>query len=273
MENKNKIHKNKVIFYLISIGLVTYSLLPIILIFFYSLVPNSYISQNKIIFSLKNYIEILTTMNIKVYFLNSVIVSILSALFNSILSFLAAYAITRLNIPFKNFINNILLLFNVVLVLGVFIIVPIFDIIVKLKLFNTLTGLILIYTSLGLPFSILIFSKFIKELPLEYEEAALIDGFSRFKIIFNIVLPLLKTAFMSIFTIQFIGYWNEFVFALTLTNSELKRTLAVGVTLVSTSTNFEIPWGSIMAASFISLIPLIILVYNFEKFIIKSVSN
>lgn len=264
--------KNKILFVLISIFLAIYSLLPILLIFFYSLIPNSYISQNKVVFSLKNYVEILQTMNIGVYFVNSVIVSLLSAFFNTLLSFLSAYALTRLNIPFKNLINNILLFFNVVLILGVFIIVPIFDIIVKLKLFNTLTGLILVYTSLGLPFSILLFSKFINELPKEYEEAALLDGFSRFNIIFKIVLPLLSSAFISIFILQFIGYWNEFVFALTLTNSELKRTLAVGVTLVSTSSNFEIPWGSIMAASFIALIPLMILVYNFEKLIIKSVS-
>ncbi len=265
--------KNRVIFYLISIILVIYSLLPLMFVFIYSLVPNSYISQNKIVFSLKNYVEILKTMSIGNYFINSVIVSLFSAIMNTVLSFLAAYALTRLNIPFKKLLNDILLFFNVVLILGVFIIVPIFDIIVKLKLFNTLTGLILVYTSLGLPFSILLFSKFINELPKEYEEAALIDGFSRLKIIFKIILPLIKPAFISIFILQFIGYWNEFVFALTLTNSELKRTLAVGVTLVSASSNFEIPWGSIMAASFIALIPLIILVYNFESLIIKSVSS
>lgn len=267
------IKKDKIIFYLISCVLVIYSIFPILLVFFYSLIPNSYISQNKLIFSLKNYVEILGTMNIGNYFINSVVVSLFSAFINTLLSFLAAYALTRLNIPFKNLLNNILLFFNVVLILGVFIIVPIFDIIVKLKLFNTLTGLVLVYSSLGLPFSILLFSKFINELPKEYEEAALVDGFSRLKIIFKIVLPLIKPALISIFILQFIGYWNEYVFALTLTNSELKRTLAVGVTLVSTSSNFEIPWGSIMAASFIALIPLIILVYNFEKLIVKSIST
>ncbi|MCX7972116.1 MAG: carbohydrate ABC transporter permease [bacterium] len=253
---------------------VLYSLLPVIITFVYSLLPNKSISQGKFSgWTLQNYIFILSDPNILHYIYNSVVVSLISATITSVLGFILAYSVVRKKLPFSGFLENLLLLLNTFLVLGVLIIVPIFEIIVKIGLYNTLTGLIIVYSSLGFVFSFILLTRFISNLNKDYEEAAIVEGMSNLQIMFLIVLPMIKQAFISVWILQFIGFWNEFIFALTLTNESIKRTLTVGITLISGSDIFEIPWGMIMAGVFVSILPLIIIVSLLEEYLVKGISG
>ncbi|MCS7164844.1 MAG: carbohydrate ABC transporter permease [Candidatus Calescibacterium sp.] len=200
-------------------------------------------------------------------------VSLISATITSVLGFILAYSVVRKKLPFSGFLENLLLLLNTFLVLGVLIIVPIFEIIVKIGLYNTLTGLIIVYSSLGFVFSFILLTRFISNLNKDYEEAAIVEGMSNLQIMFLIVLPMIKQAFISVWILQFIGFWNEFIFALTLTNESIKRTLTVGITLISGSDIFEIPWGMIMAGVFVSILPLIIIVSLLEEYLVKGISG
>ncbi len=261
---------NKLLIFII----IVYSLFPIIITFLFSLLPNKSISQGKFSdWTLNNYLFILSAPNILHYIYNSITVSSISATITTFLGFILAYQVVRKKLPFSNLIENLILIFNTFLVLGVLIIVPIFEIIVKIGLYNTLIGLILIYTSLGLVFSFIILSRFINNLTKDYEEAALIEGMNEIQIMFFVVLPLIKPAFISVWILQFIGFWNEFIFALTLTNESIKRTLTVGITLISGSDIFEIPWGMIMAGVFISIFPLILIVSFLEEYLVKGIAG
>ncbi|MCS7243505.1 MAG: carbohydrate ABC transporter permease [Candidatus Calescibacterium sp.] len=253
---------------------VLYSLFPILITFIYSFLPNKSISQGKFSgWTLGNYLYILSDPNILHYVYNSVVVSSISATITTFLGFILAYSVVRKKLPFSNILENIFLLLNTFLVLGVLIIVPIFEIIVKMGVYNTLVGLIIVYTSLGFVFSFILLSRFISNLKKDYEEAGIVEGMNNLQIMFLIVLPMIKQAFISVWILQFIGFWNEFIFALTLTNESVKRTLTVGITLISGSDMFEIPWGMIMAGVFISIFPLIIIVSFLEEYLVKGISG
>jgi len=266
---RSKLLNNSVIFIVIL-----YSLTPIIFTFLFSILSNKSISQGNFSkFTIENYIYILKDPNILHYIYNSIVVSIGSATITTLLGFILAYSIVRNKLFFSNLLTNILLLLNTVLVLGILIIVPIFEIIVKIGLYNTLVGLIIIYSSLGFVFSFILLSKFIENLPKDYEESASIEGMNDLQIMFLIVLPIIFRPVISVWILQFIGFWNEFAFALTLTNTTIKRTLSVGISLISGSDIFEIPWGTIMAGIFIAILPLIVIVYFMEDFLIKGISQ
>lgn len=269
-----KIKLGKYINSFLVLIVILYSLLPVFFTFIFSILPNKNISQGRFSeFTLNNYLYILSNPDILHYVYNSVVVSIISATLTTLLGFILAYSVVRKKLPFHNFFENLFLLLNTFLVLGVLIIVPIFEIIVKVGLFNTLIGLIIVYTSLGFVFSFILLSRFISNLPKDYEESGLIEGMNDLQIMFLIVLPIIRPAIISVWILQFIGFWNEFIFALTLTNENIKRTLTVGITLISGSDIFEIPWGMIMAGVFISILPLLIIVSLLEEYLVKGISG
>ncbi|RUV47356.1 carbohydrate ABC transporter permease, partial [Mesorhizobium sp. M5C.F.Ca.IN.020.29.1.1] len=113
---------------------------------------------------------------------------------------------------------------------------------------------------------------FMRDLPIEIEEAAIVDGASPWVIVTRIFMPLMGPALVTTGLLAFIGAWNEFVFALTFTSSDDQRTVPVAIALLSAAYQHEIPWGSIMAASVIVTIPLIVLVLIFQRRIISGLT-
>jgi trehalose/maltose transport system permease protein len=113
---------------------------------------------------------------------------------------------------------------------------------------------------------------FMKQLPKELEEAAAMDGLGVFTVIFRIFLPLLWPALVATGLLAFIASWNEFLFALTFTLSTGQRTVPVAITLISGASGFELPWGSIMAASVIVTLPLVVLVVYFQRRIVSGLT-
>jgi trehalose/maltose transport system permease protein len=111
-----------------------------------------------------------------------------------------------------------------------------------------------------------------RDLPIEVEEAAIVDGASSWVIISKVFLPLMWPALVTTGLLAFIAAWNEFLFALTFISSNNVRTVPVAIALLSGATEHEIPWGSIMAASVIVTIPLVVLVLIFQRKIVSGLT-
>jgi trehalose/maltose transport system permease protein len=147
-----------------------------------------------------------------------------------------------------------------------------FELIQWLGIYNKAWGLVLPYTIFTLPFTVWILTTFMRELPGELEEAAIMDGCGPLRIIFQVFMPLLWPALVSTGLLAFIGAWNEFMFALTFVINDTERTVPVAISLIAGVTAFEIPWGTIMAGSVIVTVPLLLLVFFFQKRIVSGLT-
>jgi trehalose/maltose transport system permease protein len=147
-----------------------------------------------------------------------------------------------------------------------------FEIIQQLGLYNRLLGLALSYLLLTLPLTVWILTAFMRDLPREIEEAAIVDGASPGLLIRRILLPLMTPAIVATGLLAFIAAWNEFLFALTFTLSSETRTVPVAIALISGATGYELPWGNIMAASVVVTVPLVILVFLFQRRIVAGLT-
>ena len=140
-----------------------------------------------------------------------------------------------------------------------------FEVIRVLGLYNNLAGLILSYMIFTLPFTVWVLTAFMRDLPVEIEEAAIMDGAGPFVLVTRIFLPLLGPALVTTGLLAFIAAWNEFLFALTFTLSNDQRTVPVAIALITGASEYELPWGNIMAASVIVTVPLIVLALVFQR--------
>ena len=125
---------------------------------------------------------------------------------------------------------------------------------------------------LTLPFTTWVLTAFMRELPEELEEAAIIDGAPPWRIVTSIFLPIMGPALVATGLLAFILAWNEFLFALTFTLSTEHRTVPVAIALISGATAYELPWGRVMAASVIVTLPLIVLVLLLQRRIVSGLT-
>ncbi len=147
-----------------------------------------------------------------------------------------------------------------------------FELIRALGLYDNLAGLTLTYLVFTLPFTIWILTTFLRELPRELEETALIDGANAWQTLTRVFLPLMGPAMATTGLLAFIAAWNEFLFALTFTLSDTQRTVPVAIALMSGASRHELPWGNIMAASVIVTLPLVALVLAFQRRIVSGLT-
>ena len=201
---------------------------------------------------------------------NSLLVATMTVAIAMLMAVTASYALGR--IAFKG--KGLLLL--TVLAVSMFpqvaVLSGMFELIKALGLYNQAIGLVVPYTVFTLPFTVWILTTFMRQLPKELEEAAIMDGCGPLRIIFSVFMPLLWPALVSTGLLAFIGAWNEFLFALTFVVEDTQRTVPVGISLMAGSTAFEIPWGSIMAASVIVTVPLLGLVLAFQRKIVSGLT-
>lgn len=202
---------------------------------------------------------------------NSGIIAFSSSLISLIISLLAAYALARLNFPLGRIILICVLMISVfpqVVVLS-----GMFEVIRWLGFYNRPAALIFSYMLLILPFTTWVLTSFIRDLPMELEEAALIDGCSRMRILTHVLLPLMGPAMASTGLLAFILAWNEFLFALTFILTDDNRTVPVAIGLLTGSSRYEYPFGQIMAASVTVTFPLLVLVLIFQRKIVAGLTS
>ncbi len=202
-------------------------------------------------------------------FLNSLYISIISVLLTLIISTLGAYAVARMKFHGKAVVtNSILLIYTFP---GIIMIIPIFVLASKLGLAANVTGLIIAYLAQTVPVALYMLAGYFQTIPAEIEEAALIDGCSRFEIISKITLPLSLPAIASISLFVFMIVWNEYLFARTflLGSSSDQFTLAIG--LARKSAHLA-DFGSYLASAMILLTPVIILYLLAERYMVKGLT-
>jgi len=147
-----------------------------------------------------------------------------------------------------------------------------FELVRALGLYNNLLSLVLSYMIFTVPFTVWVLTTFMRELPKELEEAAIVDGASPFVIVTQVFLPLMGPALVTTGLLAFIAAWNEFLFALTFTLSSEQRTVPVAIGLISGASAYELPWANIMAASVVVTVPLILLVLVFQRRIVSGLT-
>ena len=204
------------------------------------------------------------------HLLNSIMVSTVTVAIALVMAVTASYALGR--IQFKGKATLLLLILSVSMFPQVAVLSGMFELMQAMGLYNRAIGLIVPYTIFTLPFTVWVLTTFMRGLPKELEEAAIMDGCGPLRIIFQVFMPLLWPALVSTGLLAFIGAWNEFLFALTFVNEDTERTVPVSISLITGATAYEVPWGSIMAASVIVTVPLVLLVLIFQQKIVSGLT-
>ncbi len=198
--------------------------------------------------------------------LNSVLVAFAVVALSLALAVSAAYALGRLRFRGRGVL--LVTILSVSMFPQVAVLSGMFELIRWFGLFNSLPALVFANMMLTLPFTVWVLTTFMRELPAELEEAALIDGASHAQMVWHVFLPLLRPAMAATGLLALIVAWNEFLFALTFTITDDMRTVPVAIALMTGASEHELPWGRIMAASVIVTVPLVLLVLVFQRRIV-----
>lgn len=202
--------------------------------------------------------------------LNSVLVATGVVSLSLLLAVTASYALGR--IAFRGRTTLLLLVLSVSMFPQVAVLSGMFELVTWLGIYDTLWSLGLSYLILTLPFTTWVLTTFVRELPKELEEAALVDGARPWTVITRVFMPLMWPALATTGLLAFITAWNEFLFAITFTLSNDRRTVPVAIALISGASRFELPWGRVMAASVIVTVPLVVLVLIFQRRIVSGLT-
>jgi trehalose/maltose transport system permease protein len=221
-------------------------------------------------FDLSNYAAVLGGRNFVRSIFNSIFIASTTVIASLFLAVTAAYALARVRFRGRGLL--LLTILAVSMFPQIAVLAGLFELINFLGLFNTPYALILSYTIFTLPFTVWLLTTFMRELPVEIEEAAIVDGATPWVIITQVFMPLLWPALVTTGLLAFIGAWNEFLFALSFVSEETQRTVPVAIALLSGASEQEIPWGPIMAASVIVTVPLIVLVLIFQRKIVAGLT-
>ena len=220
--------------------------------------------------SLDNYSSIFENSDFTAALRNSAIITGITTILALMVGSFAAYALARLRFPRKFLILAVIL--SISTFPAIAIAAPIFKLWTDIGLYDTRIGLILPYLTFALPLAIYILASFFKEIPKELEEAALVDGATHFQAFRKVVLPLAAPGLVTAGLLTAFFVWNEFLLAVTLTSSPDAFTVPVAVANFTGSQRFEVPLGTISAASVVITIPLVALVIIFQKRIVAGMT-
>ncbi len=203
------------------------------------------------------------------YMWNSIYVSTLTTIFGVGVAVPAAYAFSRFRFPGRNALFFSVLFRN--MFPAVVFLMPLFIMMRWFGLVNTHASLVITYLTFGLPLSIWLLKGFYDNIPVELEQAARIDGCTRFQAFWMIVMPLSTPGIIATAIFSFITAWNEYVYALTFLNSDEKLTLPVG--LQRFFTEYATNWPGLMAASFIMSVPVVVMFLVLQKYFVRALTE
>ncbi|GHU13728.1 trehalose/maltose ABC transporter permease [Alphaproteobacteria bacterium] len=203
-------------------------------------------------------------------FWNSAVIATLTSLLTLFICLLAAYPLARHRFPGRKRVLMIAL--SVTTLPHVAVLSGMYELINVLNIYNEKSALIMADMIITVPFTLWIMTNFINSIPKEIEEAAIMDGANKYTILTKVFLPILGPAIVTTGLLAFIAAWNEFLFALTFTNTNQARTVPVSLSLFSGASQHELPWGLIMAASVLVTLPLVMLVVIFQRRIISGLT-
>ncbi|GED41527.1 sugar ABC transporter permease [Cobetia marina] len=253
--------------------IIVYAVFPFYYAVITSLKPSSELFEvNYWLTSLdfSNYAQIFAQKSFLQAIGNSILIALSVVFIALLLGITASYALGR--VRFRGRSTVMLIILGVSMFPQVAVLSGLFEVIRSLNLYNNPGGLILSYTIFTLPFTVWVLTTFMRQLPMELEEAAIMDGATPWETITKVFLPLMWPAMATTGLLAFIAAWNEFLFALTFTLTDSERTVPVAIALISGGSQHELPWGPIMAASVTVTIPLVILVMIFQRRIVSGLT-
>ena len=218
--------------------------------------------------TMQNYVELLTQQGFLVNLGNSLLVASLATAISVAISCLAAYSLVRLRYRYRDWIGRLILFSYLTPTSLLFI--PLSIIIAQLKLGNSLQGLIFVYLAFSTPLSTWLLMGFFRSIPLDLEEQAMVDGANRMQALTQILLPLSVPGLIAVSVFTFTGAWNELLLALIFITSPDKRTVPVAIQYLITGDVFR--WGLIMAAAVLAALPVMVLYYLAQRFVVQGLS-
>lgn len=264
--------------YLTYLGLVAifvYCLSP-----FYWMLVSSFrrtadIFDNSLIpqpFSAENYLKVFdgSTLFGKAL-LNSLIVAGITTTLALVMGIFAAYAISRLNFRFKSVILGVIIATS--MFPGISVVVPLLRLFTDIGWINTYQAMIVPNLSFAIPLAVWNLTTFMKSLPFDLEEAAMIDGCTKWQAFRKVLLPLAAPGVFTTAILTFIHSWNEFIIALSMINDPNLQTATVAISKFTGATEFQAPFGEQMAAGVIVTIPLVIMVLIFQRRIVEGLTS
>ncbi|MBD8101787.1 carbohydrate ABC transporter permease [Plantibacter sp. CFBP 8775] len=220
------------------------------------------------VFSVENYLGLFSKAQFGTYVVNSLIVATIAAVVATFISMLSAYVLARFEFRSK---GAILLAFLATQMIPSFIALgPLYLLMTQLKLVDNRYGLILIYIAVCIPFCTVMLRGFFENIPDALEEAAMIDGCSRFGALFRVLVPVLKPGIVAAFIFNFVNCWNELFLSVTLINSDANKTIPTALNGFITSYNID--WGSMSAAAVLTIIPTMVLFAFASRYIVQGLT-
>ena len=271
-EDKQKL-TNQIIIYIVLSIFVLILAFPLIWMLSVSLKPTveTFSLPPKLIPSsiyFDGYIKILNNDQYKRFLLNSYLLGLVVTGLSVLIGTLAAYGFSR----YKFFGDRIAKLFVITtqMVPTITLLIPLFGVIVWLKLYDSMWGLILTYLTFSLPYAVIMMNGYLDTIPKDFDEAATIDGCTPIGVLFKVLLPVAAPGIISTAVYTFLLAWNEFLFALALTRSIEMRTVPVGISMMVGE--FGLKWDEMMAFSVIGSLPVLILFMSVQRFVISGLS-
>lgn len=256
-----------------SLLVIFYALLPVAWIASLSLKPAADLNDNRFFprnISLEHYRAIFEDAQFPAALRNSIGIASLSTILSVILAMFAAYAIVRLRFRGRRLILGAALsiaMFPPIAVIG-----PLFNLWRAIGLFDTWPGLILPYMTFTLPLAIWTLAAFFREIPWDLDKAARVDGATSFQAFRHVIAPLAAPGVFTAAILVFIFAWNDFLFAAALTSTNDARTVPAAIAFFTGSSRFELPTGSIAAASMVVTVPLVVVILLFQRRIITGLT-
>ncbi|MFJ5762077.1 carbohydrate ABC transporter permease [Neobacillus sp. NPDC093182] len=217
----------------------------------------------------ENYINIIKISNFDVYIMNSLILSLIAGVISLIIATLGGYVLARFEFKGK---TQVIFAFFITQMIPLFIgLAPLYLLMSKLELINRLPSLMLMYTVMMVPFCTVMMKGFFERIPLSLEEAAMIDGCSRITALFKVIIPVMLPGLAATFIFAFVQCWNELFLAVMFIDKEEAKTIPVAMN--SFITKFDIDWGSMSAATVLSVIPTLLLFAFAQKYIVEGMTQ
>lgn len=228
-------------------------------------VPPKFLPQEPTLEAFKN---VLQDSDYLRFFRNSYIISSSVALFCVILSLLAGYGFSRFNIKGGSYLLVITLVIQ--MFPGMAKVIPYFDMFNRMGLYDTYTALIIAHASFALPFSLWMMKSYFDSIPVDLEEAAMVDGATRLQSLLKVVAPLTLPGIIAVAAQAFLWSWNEYLFSLILTKGPEKGPITLGIGFFFGE--FTISWNSIMVVAILSSIPLMLLFIFAQRYLVEGIT-
>jgi multiple sugar transport system permease protein len=264
--------QQKILYYSVLVLLAIAILFPVYYMFLISLkLPRDIYRTPSLLpinATLQNYQDLLVKNGFLTNIRNSLFVASASTFVSVLFSSLAAYSLVRLRYLYRNWIGRLILF--TYLTPSALLFIPLSVIVARLQLGNTLHGLIFIYLTFAAPLSTWLLMGYFKSIPVDLEEQAMVDGATRIQAFFRILLPLCGPALVAVSVFTFTAAWNELLFGLIFITSPDLRTVPVAISYLMVGDVFR--WGLIMAASVLAALPVMILYYLAQRFVVQGLA-